>query len=108
MTWRKPPGGSARKPNVENHPFQITLGLLKEDLVQILRNSQCVKHAQYGIGFVTESNAERTSIEFNDHGKKKFVTSIMVVELLVGEAPAKPASKRRKKAAARATTGSSR
>ena len=66
--------------------------------MQTLRQSQCVKHAQYGIGFVTESNSERTSIDFNDHGKKKFVTSIMVVELLAGEAPAKSATKRRKKA----------
>ena len=66
--------------------------------MQTLRQSQCVKHAQYGIGFVTESNSERTSIDFNDHGKKKFVTSIMVVELLAGEAPAKSTARRRKKA----------
>jgi hypothetical protein len=66
--------------------------------MQVLRQSQCVKHAQYGVGFVTESNAERTTIDFDDHGTKKFVTSMMTVELLAGEAPAKPASKRRKKA----------
>ena len=66
--------------------------------MHILRQSQCVKHAQYGIGFVTESNSERTSIDFNDHGKKKFVTEMMVVELMAGEAPAKAAAKRRKKA----------
>jgi hypothetical protein len=69
--------------------------------VQILRQAQCVKHAHYGKGFVTESNSERTTIEFDDHGKKKFVTSLMVVELMAGEAPAKLASpKRRKKAVA--------
>ncbi len=71
--------------------------------MQVLRQSQCVKHAQYGVGFVTESNAERTTIEFDDHGTKKFVTSMMVVELLAGEAPVRPAgSKRRKKSAATA------
>jgi len=70
--------------------------------MQVLRQSQCVKHAQYGVGFVTESNAERTTIEFDDHGTKKFVTSMMAVELLAGEAPVKPASKRRKKAASAA------
>lgn len=75
----------------------------KEVLVQVLRQSQCVKHTQYGVGYVTESNAERTTIEFDDHGKKKFVTSMMVVELLAGEAPIKPAGKRRKKAAVVAT-----
>lgn len=71
--------------------------------MQILRQSQCVKHAQYGVGFVTESNAERTTIEFDAHGTKKFVTGMMVVELLAGEAPVKPAgAKRRKKATAAA------
>ncbi len=69
--------------------------------MQVLRQSQCVKHSQYGIGFVTESNADRTTIEFDDHGVKKFVTSLMSVELLAGEAPQRSATpKRRKKSAA--------
>ena len=71
--------------------------------MQVLRQSQCVKHAQYGIGFVTESNAERTTIEFDSHGVKKFVTSLMNMELMAGETPARSAgSKRRKKPAASA------
>ena len=70
--------------------------------MQALRQSQCVKHGRYGIGFVAESNSERTTIDFDEHGTKKFVTSMMVVELLAGEAPAKPAAKRRKKPAATA------
>ncbi len=65
--------------------------------MQILRQAQCVKHVQYGIGFVTESNSERTTIEFDDHGKKKFVTSLMVVELMAGEARAKSATPKRRK-----------
>jgi hypothetical protein len=65
--------------------------------VQILRQAQCVKHGQYGIGFVTESNSERTTIEFDEHGKKKFVTSLMVVELMAGEARAKSATPKRRK-----------
>jgi hypothetical protein len=77
----------------------FSMAFPKEVLVQVLRQSQCVKHAQYGVGFVTESNTERTTIEFDDHGTKKFVTSMMVVELLAGEAPVRSAgSKRRKKA----------
>jgi hypothetical protein len=68
--------------------------------VQVLRQSQCVKHERYGIGFVTESNTERTTIEFDEHGAKKFVTSMMVVELMAGQAPAKSSTaKRRKKIA---------
>ena len=47
-----------------------------------------------------ESNADRTTIEFDDHGTKKFVTSMMTMELVAGEAtPRSAAAKRRKKAA---------
>jgi hypothetical protein len=43
---------------------------------------------------VTESNTERTTIDFDDHGVKKFVTSMWTAEL-VGEPPATPPGKRR-------------
>ena len=63
----------------------------------VFRESQYIKHAQYGFGVITESNAERTTIDFEIHGKKKFVTSLMVAEL-VGEAPPpKPPRPRRRK-----------
>jgi hypothetical protein len=42
---------------------------------------QYVKHYRYGYGVITESNDEGTCIEFELHGVKKFVTSLMVVEL---------------------------
>ena len=68
--------------------------------MKILPQGQYVKHVQYGFGVITESDAERTAIDFDIHGMKKFVTSLMVVEL-VGEAPPKPAgAKRRKKVSA--------
>ena len=35
--------------------------------MQILRQSQYLKHAQYGLGVVTESNASRTTIDFDLH-----------------------------------------
>ena len=57
--------------------------------MQILRQAQYLKHDQYGLGVVTASNAERTTIDFDLHGIKKFVTSLLVVELLSGAAPAK-------------------
>jgi hypothetical protein len=66
------------------------LQVLKEDFVHILRPAQYLKHAQYGFGVVTQSNAERTTIDFDLHGTKKFVTSLMVVELMPGEHPGKP------------------
>ena len=61
----------------------------QEGFVQILQQAQYLRHEQYGLGVVTSSNAERTTIEFDLHGTKKFSTSLMVVELLRGEAPAK-------------------
>jgi len=43
----------------------------------------------YGLGIVTSSDQERTAVDFDDHGAKLFVTSIMTAEL-IGEAPAVP------------------
>jgi hypothetical protein len=59
--------------------------------MQILRETQYLKHGQYGLGVVTQSNSQRTTIDFELHGTKKFVTSLLVAELLPGHAPAKPA-----------------
>ena len=56
-----------------------------------------IKHFQYGLGVVTDSNTERTSIDFDLHGPKKFVTSIMVVEPAEGTPPRRSRSKRKKK-----------
>jgi hypothetical protein len=62
--------------------------------VQILSEGQTIRHQQYGMGTVTESNTERTTIDFDDHGVKKFVTSLWVAEL-VGEPPADRPARRR-------------
>lgn len=70
--------------------------------MQVLPEGQYIKHTIYGLGIVTEADSERTTIQFESHGVKKFVTSIMTAEIM-GEAPAKAIKpKRRKKAAARA------
>lgn len=66
--------------------------------MKALQEGAYIKHFQYGLGVVTESDADRTSIDFDLHGMKKFVTSIMVVEPAEGEPP-KRKTKRRKKAA---------
>ncbi|MGH9679670.1 MAG: hypothetical protein ACRD4Y_06940 [Candidatus Acidiferrales bacterium] len=56
-----------------------------------------IKHFQYGLGVVTDSDPERTSIDFDLHGLKKFVTSIMVVEPAEGTPPKRSRAKRKKK-----------
>ncbi len=62
--------------------------------MQVLVEGQTVRHEQYGLGTVTESNNERTTIDFDSHGLKKFVTSLWTAEL-VGEPPAnRPVRKR--------------
>lgn len=62
--------------------------------MQILPEGQTIRHELYGIGTVTESNGERTTIDFDSHGVKKFVTSIWNAEL-VGEPPADRPTRRR-------------
>ena len=62
--------------------------------MQVLEEGQTVRHEQYGIGTVTESNTERTTIEFDNHGMKKFVTSIWTAEV-IGEAPTERPARRR-------------
>ncbi len=64
--------------------------------MQVLAAGQYIKHAQYGFGVVMQADAERTTIDFDAYGKKKFVTSIMTAEL-VGEAPPKSARPRRRR-----------
>ena len=59
-----------------------------------------IKHSQYGCGVVTQSDVERTTIDFDAHGLKKFVTSMMVVEPAEGTPPKRAGSKRKKSAAA--------
>jgi len=66
--------------------------------MQALPEGQFVKHAQYGLGVVTQSDTERTSIDFHVHGIKKFSTQLMTVELTDEAPPAKPHPARRKKA----------
>ena len=66
--------------------------------MKALPEGQYILHAQYGHGFVTSSDAERTTIDFLEHGTRKFVTSMMQVDL-AANAPARPSRSRRKVAA---------
>jgi hypothetical protein len=55
--------------------------------VQNLSAGKYIKHFQYGCGVVVESDASRTMIDFDTHGKKLFVTSLMVIEAAEGVPP---------------------
>jgi hypothetical protein len=68
--------------------------------MKALREGQYVSHFQYGLGIVTESNEDRTSIDFDLYGLKKFVTSLMVVELSGLTPPKRRSPRRAKKASA--------
>jgi hypothetical protein len=66
--------------------------------VKALQEGAYIQHFQYGLGVVTESDSERTSIDFDLHGMKKFVTSLMVVTPAEGTPPKRRRAKRVKKA----------
>ena len=70
--------------------------------LKALQAGAYIKHFQYGLGVVTESDSERTSIDFDLYGAKKFVTSILVVEPAEGTPPKRSRAKKSKKAVAAA------
>jgi len=87
------PGRGTHK--IKSFPAELKV---QEEVVQAMQEGQTIKHQVYGLGIVTSSDAERTSVDFDDHGPKLFVTSMMTAEL-IGEAPATPPkTKRRRKA----------
>ncbi len=71
-------------------------GQNKEALMKALPKGQYIKHFQYGLGVITESNEQRTSIDFDIHGMKKFVTSLMAVDPAEGTPPKRSRRKRSK------------
>ena len=70
--------------------------------MKVLPAGQYIKHGMYGYGTITEADAERTTIDFDEHGIKKFVTSMMMCEL-AGDAPPRSARSKRGKKGAGAT-----
>jgi hypothetical protein len=59
-----------------------------------------VRHARFGLGAALSSDTRRTTIEFQDHGIKTFVTSMLQVEL-TDERPARRVGRRTPKTASR-------
>jgi hypothetical protein len=53
-----------------------------------------VEHGKFGLGSVMSCNDDHIVIKFDDHGEKKFVTSIVLPNLKKSDRPA-PAEKKR-------------
>jgi hypothetical protein len=68
--------------------------------MKALQKGAYIKHFQYGLGVVKRSDIEYTDIDFDLHGMKKFLTTIMVVEHAEGTPPT-----RRRKSRKKASTG---
>ena len=65
--------------------------------------SSRVNHQKYGLGVISEVDPQYTTIEFDNHGKKKFVTDIVSLDSS-DEPPPKRRRGGRKKATTKATT----
>ncbi len=64
--------------------------------------SQRVQHEKYGLGVISESDAEYTVIEFDEHGRKKFLTRLVSLQSS-DEPPPKRRRARKKKTTTKAT-----
>ena len=64
-----------------------------------------VEHDKFGLGTVMSSNEERIVIKFDDHGEKKFVKELVLVNLKKSDRtpPAEKKGSRKRKVAAAAT-----
>jgi hypothetical protein len=65
-----------------------------------LKAGQYVRHAKYGNGTIVERNDDRTTVDFDTAGLKKFVTSLAAFEMAEGEAPKRKRASSRRRAKA--------
>jgi hypothetical protein len=65
-----------------------------------LKAGQYIRHSKYGCGTIVERDDDRTTVDFDTFGVRKFVTSLAAFEVAQGEAPKKKrvTAKRRTKA----------
>jgi hypothetical protein len=70
-------------------------------VITVYEEGTQVKHPQYGVGTIVTSDEDRTSIDFHDHGTKKFVTSMVVLEITEDQPPKKAKRARPRKRTAK-------
>ena len=61
--------------------------VLRGGSLAILQAGQYIKHFQYGCGVIMKRDSERTTIDFDEHGLKVFVTSLVTIEPAEGAPP---------------------
>lgn len=61
------------------------------------KSGQYVRHSKYGNGTIVERDEERTTVDFDTAGIKKFVTSLATFEAAEGEAPKKKRTSARRR-----------
>jgi hypothetical protein len=67
--------------------------------VKLFAKGNRVSHADYGNGTITSSEEKYTIIEFDNHGRKVFLTDMVQLAKSDEPAPDKPAKAKRKAAA---------
>jgi hypothetical protein len=68
----------------------------KGERLSIFDAGQYVRHLQYGCGVIVRQDSERTIIDFDNHGIKIFVTSLISIEATEGVPPKRRRTKRTK------------
>jgi hypothetical protein len=66
--------------------------------VKLFAKGNRVTQANYGAGTVTSSDERYTVIEFDNHGRRVFITDMVALAKTDEPAPNKPAKAKRKKA----------
>jgi hypothetical protein len=69
----------------------------RRSLMKPMPVSQRIVHERYGFGTITEADTEYTTIEFDLHGRKKFVTNMVMLQPSDEPAPPKRKGVRRSK-----------
>ena len=72
-----------RTPLPEKHPkLPVAAAPPSVEIARAFDEGQRVSHAIFGAGVTMTSSAGRTSVQFDDHGVKSFVTSLLELEVL--------------------------
>jgi hypothetical protein len=72
--------------------------VIEEVFVKLFTKGNRVSQANYGAGTVVSSDERYTVIEFDNHGRRVFITDMVTLGKTDEPAPNKPAKGRRKKA----------